>query len=294
LTSQPPASQAKPDLTEADHYDAEYRGTALTDPADPQALGAMWHANPYAPFNRDLLRLLGPLEGKTILLLGNGVKLKELHLLTQRPARLIFTDLSPQAVERVRSATAELDYPALEFKVVDALAMPFEDGEIDVVYGYAFAHHLPDLPKFLAEVKRVLRPGGRAVFMDNAEVPLWQKLKTGLLRPLMHASHRINPISEADRVVTEEGWYSADELAGLLGDLGVRPLIARSGLTHYVVVRALQTFQWRQRQWVGGRVRFRLRRILWAFHRFDRLLARSPRLARNQIRLVWGFELPTG
>jgi len=276
---------------ELDHYDDEYADIAFEDPADPVALGSLWTENPWAPFNRDLLRLLGDLRGKTVLLVGNGVGLKELHLLTREPARLIYSDLSPAAVDAVRRQTAALGAANLELRPVDALEMPFADGEIDVIYGYAFAHHLPDLPRF-QEARRVLAPGGRAVFMDNAEVPLWQRLKTGLLRPLMRASRRVNPISDADVQVSEAGWYSAEELERAIREAGCLPFHERSGLLHYLAVRAMQILHRPQRSWADGRPRFRHARLLRTLDRVDRRLTRSRTLAASQIRLVWGFDAP--
>jgi SAM-dependent methyltransferase len=277
---------------EVEHYDSEYADVTFEDPVDPIALGSLWTENPWAPFNSELLRLIGDLRGKTVLLLGNGVGLKELHLLAREPARLIYSDLSPAAVDAVRRQTESLGASNLELRPVDALEMPFADGEIDVVYGYAFAHHLPDLPRFLAETRRVLAPGGRAIFMDNAEVPLWQHLKTGLLRPLMRASRAINPISDADVQVSEVGWYSAEALESAVRDAGCTPFQHRSGLLHYLAVRVMQILQRPQRTWVDGRPRFRHARLLRALDRVDSQLARTRLFAANRIRLVWGFDVP--
>jgi ubiquinone/menaquinone biosynthesis C-methylase UbiE len=46
-----------------------------------------------------------------------------------------------------------------------ALDMPFEDASFDMVYAIGSLHHTGDLPRALAEVRRVLRPGGTTVFM---------------------------------------------------------------------------------------------------------------------------------
>jgi ubiquinone/menaquinone biosynthesis C-methylase UbiE len=43
--------------------------------------------------------------------------------------------------------------------------MPFPDGSIDVVFGIAILHHL-DLERVSREVRRVLKPGGRAIFQE--------------------------------------------------------------------------------------------------------------------------------
>lgn len=46
-----------------------------------------------------------------------------------------------------------------------ALAMPFADASFDRVYAIGSLHHTGNLPLALAEVRRVLRPGGTTVFM---------------------------------------------------------------------------------------------------------------------------------
>ena len=45
----------------------------------------------------------------------------------------------------------------------DALALPFADGVFDVVVAAEITEHVPDPGRFLAELFRVLRPGGRLV-----------------------------------------------------------------------------------------------------------------------------------
>lgn len=52
------------------------------------------------------------------------------------------------------------------FLVGDAGHLPFADASFDLVVGDAFLHHVLDVSECLAEVKRVLRPGGVATFNE--------------------------------------------------------------------------------------------------------------------------------
>jgi ubiquinone/menaquinone biosynthesis C-methylase UbiE len=55
-----------------------------------------------------------------------------------------------------------------QFVVADVGAMPFPDASFDLVVSSFAVHHWPDRHAGLAEVMRVLRPGGRAIIWDIA------------------------------------------------------------------------------------------------------------------------------
>jgi SAM-dependent methyltransferase len=46
----------------------------------------------------------------------------------------------------------------------DATAIPFPDAHFDCVYSFGVLHHIPEIELVLAEVKRVLKPGGVLAF----------------------------------------------------------------------------------------------------------------------------------
>lgn len=58
------------------------------------------------------------------------------------------------------------DYPWLDVKFVDALATPFGDGQFDFVIASNMIHHVPYPAKFFAEVRRILKPGGKLLVQD--------------------------------------------------------------------------------------------------------------------------------
>jgi len=77
--------------------------------------------------------------------------------------RLVATDNSPGMLGEL-AATAERLELEVETEATDAERLPFEDQSFDLVFGHAVLHHLPNLPAALAELRRVLRPGGTLAF----------------------------------------------------------------------------------------------------------------------------------
>jgi ubiquinone/menaquinone biosynthesis C-methylase UbiE len=52
---------------------------------------------------------------------------------------------------------------AFQFKEIDAQEIPFEDETFDAVIANFMLYHVPDRPKALYEIKRVLKPGGELI-----------------------------------------------------------------------------------------------------------------------------------
>ena len=55
----------------------------------------------------------------------------------------------------------------MEVAAADAEALPFEDARFDLVTSRIAPHHFPDVPQFVREVRRVLKPGGTFALVDN-------------------------------------------------------------------------------------------------------------------------------
>jgi SAM-dependent methyltransferase len=64
-----------------------------------------------------------------------------------------------------------LDAPWIDL-VADAHAIPLDDASFDAIVMIDVLHHLQDPPRFIGEVRRLLRPGGRCVMIEPAITPL--------------------------------------------------------------------------------------------------------------------------
>jgi SAM-dependent methyltransferase len=91
--------------------------------------------------------------------------------LQKRATEVVAIDVSPAVVELARSR-----HPGMDARPADTRALPFEDGAFDVVLSNSTLDHfesLTDVRAALAELRRVLEPGGRLVLtLDNGANPL--------------------------------------------------------------------------------------------------------------------------
>ncbi|HUJ83040.1 MAG TPA: class I SAM-dependent methyltransferase [Candidatus Acidoferrales bacterium] len=88
-------------------------------------------------------------------------------LLASKGALVEGIDISESLVEIARRTIA-CGIPAPKFSVRDAQATGFPDASFDYVCGNGILHHL-ELEKAYPEIARVLKPGGRAFFMEPLE-----------------------------------------------------------------------------------------------------------------------------
>jgi ubiquinone/menaquinone biosynthesis C-methylase UbiE len=105
-------------------------------------------------------------------------------------ARATGVDLTAAAVDAVR-ARLELEELDAEVLRADAEQLPFPDASFELVYSWGVLHHTPDTPAALAEVRRVLAPGGEArimLYSRRSWFALGAWVRYGLLRLQPHRS----------------------------------------------------------------------------------------------------------
>ena len=81
--------------------------------------------------------------------------------------RLTLVDLSPGMVEVARQGARQSSCRLVEARVADVQDLPFEADSFDVVIANHMLYHVPDPEKAVAELARVLRPGGLLMAATN-------------------------------------------------------------------------------------------------------------------------------
>jgi demethylmenaquinone methyltransferase/2-methoxy-6-polyprenyl-1,4-benzoquinol methylase len=79
---------------------------------------------------------------------------------------VIGSDFSERMLELARAKAAERGASAVRFEWADALALPYDDGSFDAVTVGFGVRNLADLEAGVAELARVLKPGGRLVILE--------------------------------------------------------------------------------------------------------------------------------
>lgn len=106
-------------------------------------------------------------------------------------------DISDVAIEKGRERARARGLTNVRLEAMNAEEMTFPDDSFDLVFGSGIIHHL-DIDRAFGEIARVLRPGGRAVFVEplglNPAIELYRRLtpnaRTPDEHPLLRADFR--------------------------------------------------------------------------------------------------------
>lgn len=148
--------------------------------------------------------------GRDVLEIGSGAgSVARQALSKNRELAWVAMDIDPHMT---RAAAARLrGFPNASTRTADATAMPFPDESFDSVVSCLMLHHIIDWERAVAEVARVLRPGGAFVGYDLVRTPL-----ASVFHRLDGSPHRLI-VPRDFRVECERNGLAVALRSGLLG-----------------------------------------------------------------------------
>ena len=191
-------------LTEAQRLDASYFNSLWLElfeqgQIEPEVVSdeEMWRRD-LGHSLRVVFEWLGDLRAKRVLELGCGAGDYTI-MMARHGAQVTAIDIAPASlmITRRRAGRSGVD-SAVGVSCAAAERLPFPAETFDRVVGFGLLHHA-DLSALGPEVRRVLRPGGRALFREPLGTnPVLQFAREHLPYRDKHRSPNENPLNYAD------------------------------------------------------------------------------------------------
>jgi ubiquinone/menaquinone biosynthesis C-methylase UbiE len=177
-----------------------------------------------------LLRLVpfDGFRGRTVLEVGCGAGV-DLARFAKGGATVTGVDLAASAIELART-NFEQQSLAGTFRVADGEKLPFPDNSFDMVYAHGVVQYTADSRRLVEECRRVLKPGGEAVFqvynriswlnalgkvmkvgLEHDDAPVLRKFSIGEFRRLVDGFSEVTIVPERFPVKSRlhGGWKGA-------------------------------------------------------------------------------------
>lgn len=187
-----------------------------------------------------LLDLLGDVEALDVLDVGCG-DARLAARLAKRGGRIIGLDPDPQALDAAHER-ARAEGVALTLVLGRAEALPFPDASFDRVIAVTVLCFVPQADQAIAEMARVLRPGGRLVLGELGRWSLWAAVRR--VRGWLGSSRW-----------RQARFRSADDLRRLLERGGLRPG-AQRGAAYYPPFELTASLLAPFDAWLSARITF--------------------------------------
>jgi len=189
-------------------------------------------------------------RGRSVLDVGCGAGV-DLARFARGGAAVTGVDLAASAVELARANFAQQGLQGT-FEVADGERLPFADNCFDLVYAHGVVQYTPDPQRLVDECRRVLKPGGEAVFqvynrrswlnalsklmkvgLEHEDAPVLQKFTIGEFRRLLRGFREVRIVPERFPVKSRlhGGWKGAVYNGLFVGTFNAlpRPLVRRFG-----------------------------------------------------------------
>ena len=189
-------------------------------------------------------------RGKRVLEVGCGAG-TDLARFARGGALVTGVDLSAAAIELARTNFAQQELPG-EFREADGEHLPFADNSFDLVYAHGVVQYTPDGERLIAECRRVLVPGGEALFqvynrvswlnalsklmkvpLEHEDAPVLRKYSIGEFRRMLRGFSDVRVVEERFPVKSRlhKGWKGVLFNTLFVGTFNAlpRPLVKRFG-----------------------------------------------------------------
>lgn len=189
-------------------------------------------------------------KGKRVLEVGCGAG-TDLARFAKGGAVVTGVDVAASAIELAKQNFAQQGLQG-EVRIADGEQLPFEAGTFDLVYAHGVVQYTPDGRKLIEECRRVLKPGGEAVFqvynrvswlnalsklmkvpLEHEDAPVLRKYSIGEFRALLRGFGDVRIVEERFPVKSRlhTGWKGLLFNTFFVGAFNAlpRPLVKRLG-----------------------------------------------------------------
>lgn len=135
--------------------------------------------------NAVMKEVIPQIKGGTIVDIGCGIGSITIDMARRNPHSEVYgIEITDGLTKQCEMNSKLFQTTNVKFKTGNIYDLPFEDNSVDTATCFFMLHHLDDIPRALAEVKRVLREGGEIKAVDpighhhgpDFAVSEWQKL----------------------------------------------------------------------------------------------------------------------
>jgi len=152
---------------------------------------------------------------KKMLDVGCGIGGSSRYIAKEYGYEAVGITLSPYQAKRGNELALEQGLASVtDFQVADALCMPFQDNMFDLVWSLESGEHMPDKPKFVNELYRVVAPGGRIIIVT------WCHRDISNQESLTKKEEKL--LAKINRAYYLPKWCSVSDYVTLLNDSGAR------------------------------------------------------------------------
>jgi len=161
--------------------------TFLNKMEEPRRLGEI-------QINKSLERA-GLVNGHVVVDYGAGTGVFCVAAAKVTSGKVYALDMNPDALAVIEAKVKEEKLDNVEVVDIKPDQVPLEDGGIDLFMLITVLHEIDEVPDFVSEVKRVLKPGGRVMIID------FHKKESPIGPPI---EHRVSPYQAARHFLRED------------------------------------------------------------------------------------------